>query len=140
MKKLLALLIAMLVIGSVFSGPVHINGPGISTENAAVFALSEGFVLADVVLPVIDRAVTENFGQVVAIYRFDVIDAVAGDSQGIYDELFGVTGSPFMITAALATNPDSKNFVLGDVSRSQEVISLRGHSKPAHTGNDMIFL
>jgi hypothetical protein len=30
MKKALALLLAMLVIGTVFAGPVHINGPGIS--------------------------------------------------------------------------------------------------------------
>jgi hypothetical protein len=38
MKKLLALLTTALVIGSVFAGPVHINGPGINTGDIYEFA------------------------------------------------------------------------------------------------------
>jgi hypothetical protein len=135
MKKLLVLLLAMLVIGSVFSGPVRINGPGLITENAAAIAP------AGVTLSAIVRQAVLNSDQAGIIHSFDVIGAVAGDSQGLFNyELLGVTGSPFMFTTALATCPGSIDFIPRDVSRSQEVISLRGSSKPAYTGNEKLFI
>jgi hypothetical protein len=120
MKKLLALLTTALVLGSVFAGPVHINGPGINTGDI------EDFGLTGMPCP-------PSIGQDTP---FDVGGAVAVDSQGVYYNKFsGSSGLPLIIAATQIATPDSQNFVLGDAGQSQEVISLSGCSKPAYTGN-----
>jgi hypothetical protein len=135
MKKLLALLITMLVIGSAFSGLVHINGPGLITGS-----ITESTLFGSSDLPANVGQVAVNFDQAKVIHGFNVLGMVADDSPNLCSyEFFGVTIPLFMLPAAFAASPDSKNFVLRDVSRSREVISLRG-SKPAYTGNDMRFL
>jgi hypothetical protein len=128
MKKLLALLIVALVIGSVFAGPVHINGPGINTGDIYEFTFSEDFGLAGI-------SRSPSIAQDTP--AFDVGGAVAVDSQGVITpNLFsGSSGLPFIITTTQIATFDSQNFVLEDVGRSQEVISLLGCSKPAYTGN-----
>jgi hypothetical protein len=126
MKKLLALLTTALVIGSVFAGPVHINGPGINTGDIYEFAFSEDFGLTGM-------SCLPSIGQDTP---FDVGGAVAVDSQGVYYNKFsGSSGLPLIIAATQIATPDSQNFVLGDAGQSQEVISLSGCSKPAYTGN-----
>jgi hypothetical protein len=135
MKKLLALLIATLVIGSAFSGPVRINGPGLNTEVSIRVAFSEGLDLADVALFSITRHGALNLDWTGA---FDIGGMVAVDSQGFYNnECLGVSGLLSIISATAVVNPDSQNFVFGDISRSQEVISLWGCSRPAYTDKDM---
>lgn len=135
MKRLLMLLIATLVIGSAFSGPVHINGPGLNTGVSIEIALSESFGLADVTTFPVEQAVS-NLGQAGA---FDVDGTAAVDLQGFYNsECLGVSGLLSMVSATAVASPDSQNFVFGDIARSQEVFSLRGCSKPACTKNKVI--
>jgi hypothetical protein len=137
MKKLLVLLVLTLVIGSVFSGPVHINGPGILTRDTVIFLPSEETISADAILLMTGGIVANNLCRIdrFEIFRyFEVGGTVAVDSQGFYNDGFsGVSDLPTMFSAILTVSPDSTKFVFGDNCQSQEVISLRGSSKPACT-------
>jgi hypothetical protein len=138
MKRLLVLLLVTLVMGSAtsFSGPVHINGPGILIRDATA-TLFEGFILADVAFVMIDAKVIGESGPITVISRFDVTSTFAGNLQGFFDNnFFSIPDSPIMFSAIFANGPDSKKFVLGDNGQSREVISLRGSSKPTYTVNE----
>jgi hypothetical protein len=122
MKKLLVLLLATLVIGVAFSGPVHNNGPGISAGDSIEFSHIEEFVSMDLALPSIRIT---NSAAVSA-----VPGTFAGNSQGIYFvETLGVSGSIINISKALTATPDT---YFGDNGPSQEVIARLGCSKPAY--------
>jgi hypothetical protein len=139
MKKLLALLLAMLVIGSVFAGPVRINGPGISEISAErIFEIGD-VASADVLTLVIDRRGLNNV-QFRAVGFIRVAGTkFSGDFQGVYiNDFIGTTGQLYYFSRSLYACPDSYKFFTGDASQSQEVNSLRGSHKRAGFGTMMI--
>jgi hypothetical protein len=99
MKKLLVLFVMMLVVGLVFAGPVHINGPGDVARDSAEFHFTELFGKADTALPSIQGAVIGS----------DVVCIFAGNSQGVfnYNEYFGCTDTPMTLLAITTAALDS---------------------------------
>jgi hypothetical protein len=129
MKKLLVLLLvfATLAVGSVFAGPVHINGPGILAENTLLADISVERILSAATFFDLNRIDRE----------FDIVGGIAGDFQGIYN--YGLLGSIqalIIFPASVYAAPNAQIFVFEAVCQAQEVIPRMGYSRSKYYINN----
>ena len=142
MKKLLALLLTMLVIGSAYSGPIHINGPGV-IPGITIDEVSDITVAIEpiYVSSHIDFCTAHVFQ--VSPFEFgaqDIAGVNAGDCRGIYNNVFS---GKLVSTDSLVfpvTTPDIEQVFYGADSQAQEVMPLAGSKNRAAVNTAIIII